>query len=131
MTRAQELREWLAGLPPEKRAHVAVTAEGILDVHREAYREAHRRYVSRHGPQQHGPWHRSCTHQRALDKRWRQDFLLSGTPCQHCGGNERLEVSHLFPLRGQHVPSAQIVQWLCHECHVRYDRTQRREAMMP
>lgn len=126
MTRAEELRAWFYSLSPDKQEVERAHAEAILGVHQERYKQARQRYIANHGGKPHqSEGRRSNTAQRGLDKRWRADFLHLGIPCQACGGWDRLEVSHVLPVASDPVQDAQLVQWLCHECHLLYDRAQR------
>lgn len=125
MTRAEELRAWFYALPPDKRAVVRTHAEVILGVHRERATVARQRYIALHGGQHPSEGRRSNTAQRGLDKRWRAYFLRLGIPCLACGGRDCLEVSHVTLVASGPVKDAQLVQWLCHECHLLYDRAQR------
>ena len=85
-------------------------------------RRALRLHVARHGQQKRAPGHRSLNpKQRSDEMRARRRFLALGTPCQHCGGTDRLEVSHCVPVASGAGNLSSNLQWLCHRCHVEYD----------
>jgi len=84
------------------------------------HRAQSRRYIQQHGRSQSDASRRNRV-RRSVDQTWRRHFLRLGLPCQQCGAKTNLELSHKVPVQHDGAWTNENLQWLCHDCHVRYD----------
>jgi len=111
-------------VPPDSRLEMMLSrlaepdAQAILwaakQKRREEWRETNRRWVAAHGQRSGSGPKRS---------RWNEIKLrrhFAGRPCESCSTTERLEISHVLSVDEGGTYDLSNIQWLCHDCHLRY-----------